>query len=188
MYLRYIDDILGIWTHRPEALDDYFQFLNGFHPALRFSIDRSDRSPKHQMPFLDTLLTVDPSGKFMTELYIKPMAAPIIIHYTSAHPIQTKRSVIHSQTIRAVRLGSNREAQDRGIRKIRNLFLSNGYPEKFIINTQRKARHQKQHSPRQQQTTYITLPYIDDHLSRKINNAAQKSELGVKIAWKGGKH
>ena len=80
MYMRYIDDILGIWTHGPEELDDYFEFINSFHPALKFSIDRSDRTPGHQIPFLDTLLTVDPAGGFTTELYMKPMAAPIIIH------------------------------------------------------------------------------------------------------------
>ena len=188
MYLRYIDDILGIWTHGPEELNDYFEFLNSFHPALKFKIERSDRTPKHQIPFLDTLLTVDPSGTFMTELYVKPMAAPIIIHYLSAHPMQTKRAVIHSQTLRALRLGSNVQAKNRGMQKIKSLFLSNGYPERFITNIQAKTKREKPNSnTKQPKTTYITLPYIDDHLSRKVNNAARKSDLKIKIAWKGGK-
>ena len=187
MYLRYIDDILGIWTHGPEELDDYFEFLNSFHPALKFSIDRSDKTPGHQIPFLDTLLTVDPAGGFTTELYIKPMAAPIIIHYMSAHPMQMKRAVIHSQTLRAVRLGSNTAAKSRGLQKIKNLFLSNGYPEKLITNIQSKTKHKKQQTRLKQSTTYITLPYIDDQLSRKINSVAQKSDLNIKIAWKGGR-
>ena len=187
MYMRYIDDILGIWTHGPEALDDYFDFINHFHPALKFSIERSDKSPQQQIPFLDTLITIDRAGNFTTELYVKPMAAPIIIHFKSAHPMQTKRSVIHSQTIRALRLGSNTAAKNRGVEKIRNIFLSNGYPENMITNIQRKTRNRKQHPRIKQKITYITLPYIDEDLSRKINNITKKSELNVKVAWKGGK-
>ena len=116
------------------------------------------------------------------------MAAPIIIHFLSAHPMQTKRAVIHSQTLRALRLGSTVAAKNRGIQKIKNLFLSNGYLEKLITNIQSKAEHHKQRPNTEQQSlTYKTLPYIDDQLSRKINNAAKKSDLGIKIAWQGGK-
>ena len=49
------------------------------------------------------------------------------------------------------------------------------------------VHHKQRLNTTQQSVTYITLPYIDDQLSRKINNVAQKSELHIKIAWKGGK-
>ena len=42
-YMRYIDDVLGIWTHGSESLDEYFKFLNEFHPALKFTIERTDK-------------------------------------------------------------------------------------------------------------------------------------------------
>ena len=98
-----------------------------------------------------------------------------------------KRAVVHSQTLRALRLGSNTAAKNRGLQKIKNLFLSNGYPEKMITNIQSKTKHQKQQTQPKQNATYITLPYIDDQLSRKINSVARKSELNIKIAWKGGR-
>ena len=60
------------------------------------------------------------------------MAAPIILHYESAHPKQTKQSVIFSQMLRAERLGSNIECKTRGVNKIASLFTNNEYPHKLI--------------------------------------------------------
>jgi len=123
IYMRYIDDIFGIWTHGPDSLDTFFDFLNNFHPSLKFTIERSDHSDKKQIPFLDTLIKLEENGSLTTELYIKPMASPIILPYTSAHPIQTKRSVLYAQLLRAKRLGSSIPAQNRGMQKIESLFL-----------------------------------------------------------------
>ena len=95
-YMRYIDDVFGIWTHGSERLDEYFKFLNEFHPALKFTIERTDKTSSRSIPFLDTTITVQNDGTYSTELYIKPMAAPTIVHYASAHFIQCKRSVLHS--------------------------------------------------------------------------------------------
>ena len=127
VYMRYIDDIFGFWTHGPDNLDKFLDHLNNFHPSLKFSVERSDRSAAKQIPFLDTLLTLNENGSLTTELYIKPMASPIILPYSSAHPIQTKRAVLYAQLLRAKRLGSSIPAQDRGMQKIESLFLSNGY-------------------------------------------------------------
>ena len=189
IYMRYIDDIFGIWTHGPDSLDTFFDFLNNFHPSLKFTIERSDHSDKKQIPFLDTLIKLEENGSLTTELYIKPMASPIILPYTSAHPIQTKRSVLYAQLLRAKRLGSSIPAQNRGMQKIESLFLSNGYPDKmikktkFLVKTQkgqkRQTNRQTQNNTRQSchahkqsdnpsDTTYISLSYIDDKLSKKL--------------------
>ena len=46
IYMRYIDDIFGVWPHGPDALDKFFEYLNNFHPSLKFSIERSDQTDK----------------------------------------------------------------------------------------------------------------------------------------------
>ena len=186
-HLRYIDDVFGIWTHGSASLDEYFDFINSFHPALKFSIERSDKSPQNQIPFLDTLLTVQPSGIYKTELYVKPMAAPIIMHYSSCHPMQTKRSIVHSQSLRAFRLGSDKEAQNRGLKNMYDLFICNGYPPNLTKNIQNAARYkQKQPSRAKKDTTHVSLPYIDENLTRKINAAVKASDLNIRVAWKSG--
>ena len=201
-YMRYIDDVLGIWTHGSERLDEYFKFLNDFHPALKFTIERTDRVSSGCIPFLDTNITVQQDGSYSTELYIKPMAAPIIIHFSSAHPIQCKRSVLFSQLLRAKRLGSDRQAQERGMAKIESLFRHNGYPNKLIQRTKHKVlfnnttRHTGSTSRKNtkgsqksntKNTTYISLPYIDDTLARRVDGAVRSSGLEARVAWSSGK-
>ena len=102
------------------------------------------------------------------------------------------------------------------MQKIESLFLSNGYPAKLIKKTKFSVktrisrpidkhrpqnhgptyRHQtdgqtdKQPAPKtadnRLDTTYLSLPYIDDTLSRKINTIVKTSKLPVRIAWQSG--
>ena len=191
LYLRYIDDILGIWTHGPDALIEYHDFVNSFHPALKFSVENTDPNQISSVPYLDTLITVSPTGMYSTELYFKPMASPIIIHFTSAQPMQAKLAVLRSELTRAKRRGSNDEAVARGIQKVTEIFRSNGYPLKIIKRTIFQAT--KMHTGNSQRSknkaehmTYISLPFIDDDLSRKINAKVRSSGLPFKIAWMKG--
>ena len=198
IYLRYIDDIFGVWLHGPDSLSQFLDHLNNFHPALKFSIERSDQSEAKEVPFLDTLITLNDNGSLTTELYIKPMAAPIILPFASAHPIQTKRSVLYAQLLRAKRLGNTISAQKRGMHKIESLFLSNGYPPKLIKKTKFSVLTQNQQQTRTKHkaskhtkstnsdVTYVSLPYIDDQLSRKIDSVVKSSGLPLRIAWQSG--
>ena len=196
LYLRYIDDVIGIWTHGAHALDRFFDFINNFHQALSFTIERTDHNPLNQLAFLDTLLTVKPNGKFTTELYIKPMAAPIILHYESAHPKRTKHSVLYSQMLRAMRLGSSTECKNRGMDKIQSLFVSNAYPLSLIQRTRHRVITQHTHAPthtarntphRTTQHTYMSLPYVDETLLRRVEGAVKSSKLPLRVAWRSGK-
>ena len=197
--MRYIDDVFGIWTHGSERLDEYFRFLNDFHPALKFTIERTDKTCSRSIPFLDTTITVQRDGTYSTELYIKPMAAPIIVHYASAHPTQCKRSVLHSQLLRAIRLGSDRQAQERGMAKIESLFRHNGYPNRLIQRTKHNIMYRNrtgqmneaQRGSRSKggytDVTYISLPYVDDTLARRVDGAVRSSGLKARVAWVSGK-
>ena len=58
-----------------KKLDEYFKFLNDFHPALRFTIERIDKTCSKSIPFLDTTISVQEDGTYSTELCM-PMTAP----------------------------------------------------------------------------------------------------------------
>ena len=192
MYLRYIDDILGVWTHGAEALDKYHHFVNSFHPCLKFTLEKTDASQISSVPFLDTLITVSPTGQYGTELYFKPMASPIIIHFTSAQPMQVKLAVLHSELTRAKRTGSTPEAIERGIQKVTDIFLSNGYPLRIIKRAIFKIKNMDKHDSKRsrdkqnENITFVSLPFIDDDLTRKINAKVRSSGLPIKIAWQKG--
>ena len=113
IYMRYIDDVLGVWTHGSASLQQYFRHINSAHPSIKFTIDSTENAPS--IPFLDTKITVEPTARYTTELYIKPMSAGIILHADSAQPWKTKRAVLHSQIRRAIKLSSDSNACHRSL-------------------------------------------------------------------------
>ena len=145
-------------------------------------------------PVLDTLIKLEENGCLTTELYMKPMTSPIILPFSSAHPIQTKRSVLHAQLLRAKRLGNSIPAQNRGMNQIESLLSYNGYPNKMIrkakffaiTSDSRESSRGQKRSNNSSDTTYISLPFIDDSLSNKIQSVVKKSKLPVRIAWQSG--
>ena len=52
LYKRYIDDIAGAASCSKNELDNFAEFINNFHPSLKFTWAISD----NQLPFLDLLL------------------------------------------------------------------------------------------------------------------------------------
>ena len=190
MYVRYIDDVFGVWTHGIDALMDYFNFLNTTHPTIKFTIDHTGNTGS--LAFLDTKIHISESGAYETELYVKPMAAPVIIHYKSALPMSTKKNVVRSQMLRAIRVSSPGLPRARSLQMMRDLFSKNGYPSHLINRLQREAQRGKmggttrRSSGGESSPVYLALPFVDDALCRKIEGIIRSSHLNFKVAWKGG--
>ena len=194
LYMRYIDDVLGVWTSGPENLRDYLHHINSTHPSISFTIETTEDSGS--IPFLDTKITVEPNGKYTTELYIKPTSSGIILHADSAQPWKTKRAVLHSQTRRAIRLSSDEDARARSIQRIRELFSSNGYNDKIngrtIATCTTRTRHDPaRHDPTnrtrtrfKKPTTRTILPFIDDKLTTTVEAVIRGSDLPeLGVTW-----
>ena len=191
LLLRYIDDYFGVWVHGLKSLLQFYEDINGYHPHIKFTLEHTHYSGS--LSFLDTMVTVHPHGGYTTELYIKPMAAPIVLHYDSAHPKKTKLGVLISQTKRAIRVSSSPEATNRSLDKIRNLFIDNGYPEYIIDRTFRtnlkptRQDHKNKKKDRLSgQVTYMRLPYVNDTICRRVNGIIRGSKLNVRVAWLSG--
>ena len=63
---------------------------------------------------------------------LKPTDGPQYLHYSSGHPEYTKRSTIHSQTLRLKRLCSLEKEFKENASEIKSLFLKRGYPEQIV--------------------------------------------------------
>ena len=90
MWFRCIDDVLFLWTHG-EDLKQFLDNLNNYNPNIKFAHEHS----KKEIPFLDLKLGIK-NGNITTDLYVKDTATHQYLHYTSAHPYHTKRSVVFS--------------------------------------------------------------------------------------------
>ena len=188
LFVRYIDDVFGVWTHGKDALLEYFNFLNSIHPTIRFTIEHTGDTGV--LSFLDTQISISESGAYTSELYMKPMASPVIIHYNSALPMSTKKNAIRSQMLRAIRVSSPGLTRARSLQKIQELFLKNGYPPHLVSRLKHEALRGKLGGHIKPDTdsepVYLALPFIDDALCRRIEGIIRASHLNLKVAWKGG--
>ena len=144
-----------------------------------------------QLSFLDTLITVHPSGSYQTELYFKPMTAPIILHYMSCHPMSTKRAVLNAEMKRAIRVSSDKETTNRSIGLIKRLFRQNGYPDTLINKAEKNnlgiAKRKTENKNKAKTTNiFMRLPYINETVARRVNGILRSSKTGLKAAWVSG--
>ena len=189
LYVRYIDDVFGVWTHGRAALIEYFNFLNTVHPTIKFTLEHTGDTGV--LAFLDTKISVSESGAYSSELYIKPMASPVIIHYRSALPMSTKKNTVRSQMLRAIRVSSPGLPRARSLKTIEDLFLKNGYPPHFVNKLKKEVLHQRSSRPSRPSRSdappvYLVLPFVDDTLCRRVEGIVKASHLNVRVAWRGG--
>ena len=99
VWFRHIDDVSFIWTQGPDKLVSFMTEFKNRHPNMKFTYE----SNKENITLLD--LDVSLSGNELTaDLNTKSTDKHQQLHYTSAHPAHTKRSIIHSQTLRMSRI------------------------------------------------------------------------------------
>ena len=73
--------------------------FSNYHPIIKFTY----KSNKENIKFLD--LKVSLSGNKLTaDLHTKSTDKHQYLHYTSAHPSHTKRSITYSQALRLSRI------------------------------------------------------------------------------------
>ena len=173
--------------------------MNSQHPNLSFTMECS--RAEEGVPFLDTLVTVETCGnvtKLETELYIKPTNSGIILHSTSAHPKDTKHNIFRNMFHRAYNNSSSQQKEGRSINKIWNLLSENGYSSKLLKKLLREVQRARARRGRGERGRgeghrergldsadgFLTLPYIDEQLLRKVKHIVRKSKLRVRIAWK----
>jgi hypothetical protein len=68
MWLRYIDDIIVVWPHGPDRLQDFHRHLNSLRPSFQFNMEIDSDSA---IPFLDVLV-IRKETTLATKVYRKP--------------------------------------------------------------------------------------------------------------------
>ena len=79
LYKRYIDDIVGATSGSREEIEVFANYVNGFHPSLKFTWIISDV----QLPFLDLCLK-PVSDRLLTSIHYKDTDTHSYLYYTSS--------------------------------------------------------------------------------------------------------
>ena len=81
--------------------------------------------------FLDLKVSLC-DGKLTTDLHVKPTDRHQYLHYTSAHPNHTKRSIVYSQTLRLSRICSYKNDFEKHLEEMKSWFRVRGYLDNLM--------------------------------------------------------
>jgi len=158
-YQRYVDDIFSIFKTKEEA-DTFLNNINNLHNNLKFTIEYENN---RKLDFLDITLEKK-STTLETNYKIKSTNTGVYLHKTAHSPTKYKRAAINALIYRAYRLSSTPEAFETAFKKIRNIFVNNGYHYNFIekIKTIILAKEESQSNEEVQNEDiiYLKLPFI----------------------------
>ena len=133
---RYIDDILIIWTGTDEAFSEFFNYLNSFHPTIKFD-PAQHNNEDNSCEFLDMKIFIR-EGKIHTDLFRKQTSKPTALLPSSAHPGHITGNIIYSMAFRLLRICSEEENFEKRLLELKNEFLLPRSYQSNLIDSQFK--------------------------------------------------
>ena len=93
----------GLWmtplsSIRQKHSQDLLQHINSQDPHIQFTVEPTQQG---SLPFLHTLVTIQPDNTFNTTIYRKPTHTDLYLHLDSNHHITAKQSVYNTLAHRA---------------------------------------------------------------------------------------
>ena len=88
LWLRFLDDTFVI--NKAEHSQALLQYINNQDPHIQFTVEPTQQG---SLPFLDTLVTIEPNNTFSTTVYRKPTHTDQYLHWDSNHHITAKQTV-----------------------------------------------------------------------------------------------
>ena len=132
LYLRFLDDIFGIWPHSLSQFTDFCAILNSHHPSIKITHTISPDS----INFLDTTVFFSITGPqhktLHTKVYFKPTDTHALLHKSSYHPKHTFSAIIKSQIIRFHRICSHIQDFHSATSILFNSLKQRGYSKRFL--------------------------------------------------------
>ena len=119
LWLRFLDDIFCIWTDGSEKLQEFFKFLNAFHPTIKFTMDNSYET----INFLDVQVSKR-NSTFETNLHCKDTDRHQYLYSKSCHRYVYKKYIPFGQAIRLRRTISDNIVLDERLKEVETWFTS----------------------------------------------------------------
>lgn len=145
LYVRYLDDIFGIWTHSQEEFTEFIQILDTHDPSIRLK----HKLDHHSIDFLDT--TVYKGELFRTDqsldikVFFKETDTHSLLFKTSFHPTHTYKGLIKSQLIRFQRICTQDSDFMGAVNTLFAALKNRGYCRSFLRRCIRKGLYPTYH-------------------------------------------
>jgi len=188
IWKRYIDDILCIWPGDQDNLTTFIDYLNDSHPTIKFTYEASPTS----VDFLDLTIYKGDRYRGTGILDIKPFFKKTnkfqYLHYSSAHPKKTFKSLVKGELTRLLRACSDEDTYITVIKKLKSAFTDRDYPTRLLCETVRSVPYssrcnillQKDKEPCPYDT-FLVLPYTQDLDLRNIKSNLRLTETETDV-------
>uniref|UniRef100_A0A7I4YNC5 Reverse transcriptase domain-containing protein n=1 Tax=Haemonchus contortus TaxID=6289 RepID=A0A7I4YNC5_HAECO len=172
VHCRYIDDCFVVCSTE-EEMDTCYELLNRQAENIKFT---REKPRDNWLPFLNTQVRLE-GGFYRTKWYRKPSSKNILVHFNSAHPFRTKRTIKSNMFKTAILVSSGRQEKADSLELARKIALSNGYP---LAPKNSYGAHKKEHhglTTGNSDKVAFCIPYISDAISSEIRAALHKCGL-----------
>ena len=135
-YLRFIDDILIVWTKSENKLKSFINETNKKHYPIKFGFKFS----KEKMEVLDTYITLykDHNNPLRTTFYKKPTDRQNFLHVNFAHPLSLKESIPYSEALKVKHVCLTFDEYKKHSNDLVRRFMRKVYKENIIRNQIKK--------------------------------------------------
>lgn len=133
LYLRYLDDIFGLWI---DSISEFHEFL-GILDSHHLAITITHNIQTEQIEFLDTQVFFtnklgEKTKKLATRVFFKETDRHALLHKSSYHPKHTFKGLIKSQLIRFHRICTYPEDVEEATRTLFTALGPRGYSKRFL--------------------------------------------------------
>ena len=188
LWLRFVDDTFVI--NKAEHSQELLQHINNQDPHIQFTVEPTQQG---SLPFLDTLITIQPDNTLNTTVYRKPTHTDQYLHWDSNHHITAKKSVFNTLAHRAKTVSSTRDSLDKELDHIKTALKCCQFPSwASTSGTTGSSSHNNSPTtpnPHNNSTTdksktkaTIVVPYIPN-TSKKFKKLCKSK--GIQVHFKG---
>ena len=123
LWLRFVDDTFVIGG--AEHSQDLLYHINNQDPHIQFTVEPTVQG---SLPFLDTLVTIQPDSSLSTSVYRKPTHTDQYLHWDSNHHITAKQSVYNTLAHRAKTVSSTQHNLEKELSHIKTALHHCQFP------------------------------------------------------------
>lgn len=132
LYVRYLDDIFGIWTHSKEEFREFADILDTHDSSIRLKYVINDLT----IDYLDTTVykgtTFKKDQTLDIKVFFKETDTHALLFKTSFHPRHTYKGLIKSQLIRFKRICTQDEEFEKAVKILFGVLRKRGYPRSLL--------------------------------------------------------
>jgi hypothetical protein len=145
LWLRYLDDIFGIWESSLADLQMFVELINEFDKNIQVTYNCSFSD----LQYLDLVVFKNAELQISTMVYLKPTSSLKMLHPESLHPRHMKEGVILSQILRYVKNCNFHSDFMVQFSSLQKALVSQGYTRSCIrqIKSRALALLNYQHTP-----------------------------------------